>query len=376
MSVLHKLLSHLHKAVFDIAPAPELAFRLTGPGLCSWAIADELITVTNGTLVSTLNLNQYTVGQLTQQLALAGFTVENISSEFVGMSALVLTEGDGTTDVPAFTNDLWSLFSGFAKEVRAASLQVPQALRQMRIPDAEAEWLDVHGKLYDQPRQANQTDESYAVAIPREAFRIRVNALAIEQAVFDATGKAVVIEEPFEFMFRLSESTLSGPDRLYDGTFVGPCLIQPSTRMPIDWSDVLPVIQRNKAAGVIVLSPISRPSLVAKGGLTGKVSTRHTQIRGGLVSTKGEGRLDFLALSDEYRSPRNYSASVSISVAISSLDNNCPVGATLKTYQFSGATWLYAREWGAFAWNSDISTDELSLSPGANITLNEIEIWN
>lgn len=381
MTALQRLLSYLHIAVFDPSPASELAFRVKGQSQCVWTIGDERMRVTDGGVEFNYDLNEFTVGELAARLTSDGFTVDAFSAEFAGLSAKVLVEGTGTEGVSSgdqlrgFKSLGWALLGGYGREIREAKHQVGQAIRQMVIRDSEGEWLDLHAALYDQTRKPGQTDPSLAAQIPMEAFRIRVNALAIEKAVFDATGKSVTIEEPFRSMFRLSESRLSGSERFYDGSNVGPNLIQPSSRQPIDWSDVLPVIRRNKAAGVIILEPISRPSSFVSGGLDGSSSVGITASYVDMCRSQGEDRLNFMSLSNEYAVTKNFGVSIATALSMTFDVNECPVSATLRTYQFTGTTWLYAKTWGEFAWTSDISSDELSLTPQVNISTFEIEAW-
>ena len=106
-------------------------------------------------------------------------------------------------------------------------------------------------------RGQGEADASYRQRIPAEAFRLRVNALAIEKAILDLTGKVVRILEPWTTIFTLDDSELDGDDKLQDSTHVGYFFIRPQSEKPIDWSDVLPIIERNRPAGVIMLPPQS-----------------------------------------------------------------------------------------------------------------------
>lgn len=264
-TTLRRLLNGLHHAVFDTAPDAALALRVSHPSGAVWSVADGVLTVQAGSgSPIVFVLGSYTIGQLASALAAAGFTA-TVSPEFAGRSALVLVEtddraatvGDGMT---GFRSLVWALYTGYAGELRDAKLQVDQALRQMVITQAEGEWLDIWGALYGVQRNTSETDAAYAPRIPKEAFRSRVNALAIELAIFEATGFDVRIEEPWKQMFRLDFSLLSGGDKLYDGTTIGNHLIQPvGVSSGIDWPAVLAVIERNRPAGVLVLDPIQYP---------------------------------------------------------------------------------------------------------------------
>lgn len=258
-TVLQRLLKYPHAAVFDNAPGAELALRVRHAGGAVWVIADEVMTVTAGALERSYSLVDFTVGTLAAALSTDGFEVPTIAQEWQHRSALVLAEGRGDQGesngdhIHAFTSLLWVLLSGYVIEVREAEYQVGQALRQMSITTAEGEWLDLWGTLYGVPRLLGELDPAYVPRIEKEVFRIRVSVGGIEQAILDATGWDVRIQEPWKEVFTLDQSTLSGPDRIYDGAHYGYHLIRPFTRDTVDWPAVLAVIDRNRSAGVLVV---------------------------------------------------------------------------------------------------------------------------
>ena len=325
MTVLQRLLKYPHRAVFDTAPLGELALRVRHPNGFTWAVADELLTVTTGAQTLTFNLASRTVGQLASELQVAGFEVADMGADFAGLSASVLVEGRGSQaesngdQIKGFTNPLHALFGAFAVELREARRQVGEALKQMVITTAEGEWLDLWGTLYDVPRPAGFTDAEYQPEIPREAFRIRVNALAIEQAILDATGKSVQIEEPWGSMFRLDESALSGDQKFYNGESVGYHLIRPVSKVSIDWSDVLLVIERNRAAGVIVLPPEMRSSQLLDASIDGTIWSCGLSLYGAYIPIWTDNRLDYLLLSDE-EITRNWPVMISQLISSSNAD--------------------------------------------------------
>lgn len=260
-TVLQRLLKHPHSAVFDKAPGAELALRVRHPDGCIWVIADEALVVTAGVVSRTYDLSGLSVGQLAAALVSDGFEVLSLSPDWLTRPAMALIEGQGDQGasngdhIEAFTSILWVLLSGYAAEARAADYQVSQALRQMVITQAEGEWLDLWGALYSVGRLVGESDAAYAPRIPEEAFRVRVNGFAIENAIKDATGFDVEIREPWRRMFALDVSALSGGDHLHDADFYTYHIIQPVARAPFDWAPVLEVINRNRPAGVLVYSP-------------------------------------------------------------------------------------------------------------------------
>jgi hypothetical protein len=266
-STLQTLLKYVHGAVFDKSPVPQTVFRLQHVDGASWTVADRVMTARAGSLERTYALGSITIAQLADALVADGFQVLDLSTDFTALLGVVLVEGEGGQSVSngdrlqGFTSLLWVLMTGYAAETMTAREQVRQALRQMVITQAENEWLDVWGLLYGVQRWPGEHDANYATRIPREAFRMRNNARAIERAVFEATGFDVRINEPWREIFRLDHSALSGGDKLYDGGTVGYHLIRPEALDDtVDWTRVLPIIDRNKPAGVIVSEYLVRPT--------------------------------------------------------------------------------------------------------------------
>jgi len=284
MTTLKRLLRHPHAAVFDKSPVPELAFRLRHPNGATWSIAEGVLTAGDGSSEYPFDLAGLTVAQLADQLTVYGFEVTSLSPALAGLSALVLVEERGDQNesngdhVFGFTSLLWALLTTYSSELREARGQIEEALRQMVMTQASGQWVDVWGTIYGFLRYDGESDASYAARLPVEAFRIRVNAHGIEQAILDATGADVRIEEPWKELFVLDQSRLSGPDRFYDGARAGYHLIQPWSRSSVDWPSVLPVIERNRAAGVLVLPPIVRHWAVIDPGtpsISGGTNVQH-----------------------------------------------------------------------------------------------------
>lgn len=305
MTALQRLLKYPHRAVFDTAPAAELALRVRHPAGAEWLVEDGVLLAAGGDDTFTYDLSSLTVGGLAAALQADGFEVDGFSGTFAGLSAAVLVEGRGREAesngdrLEGFTNPLYALYGGYAGELREAQHQIGEALRQMVITQAEGEWLDLWGTLYNERRRDDEADADYAPRIPQEAFRIRVNALAIEQAIKDATGKDVLIEEPWDLMFRLDESQLSGRQRLYNGKEVGPHLIRPVAAESFDWTDVLAVIERNRAAGVLVLPPESQIRRFVDASIDGTIWSAMLGTHGTFVQFWADSRLDYLILSGE-----------------------------------------------------------------------------
>lgn len=304
MTILQRLLKYPHAAVFDTRPDSGTVLRLRHPLGASWTVVDEKLIAAAGETIRTYALADLSVGQLAARLTADGFEVSDFSAEFAGLSASVLVEGSGNQAnsngdrLQGFRSLLWALLGAYARELRTMSGQVREALRQMVIWQSEGEWTDYWGKLFGVPREG-LSDAAYAERIPEEAFRLRVNAYAIEKAVRDKTGKDVRIEEPWRTIFRLDESQLSGTSRLYDGSSVGYHLIRPVSYSPINWDGVVEIIERNKAAGIIVMPPQAYSRIGLLDGLEGEIDIAHTARYGSKIIAWVFNRLDAMVLSGE-----------------------------------------------------------------------------
>lgn len=312
MTMLKRLLGSLHSAVFDTSPDAGLAFFIRHPDGVAWSVADEVLVATVAGQSKSYPLATMTIGQLAGQLVMDGFEVSGLSPEFSGLSASVLIDGSGSTATSngdrlyAFRDYLRVLLGGYARELRAAKLQIAEAVKQMVITQAEGEWLDLWGALYNSDRKQGQPDQEYQQLIPKEAFRVRVNALAIEKAILDLTGQRVSIEEPWSDMFRLDTSRLSSLNRFYDGEAVGYHIIRPIAYQPVVWDGVVDIIERNKAAGVIVLPPEARHRVWVRDPLAGIVWSQNWMFYAWLVRTANLPYLDNQLKLSDYEIDRNW----------------------------------------------------------------------
>lgn len=299
-TALEKLLKYPPRDVFDKRPVSVRAFALD----VAWRVADGVL-VAGG---QTYRFDDFTVSGLRAALVADGVAVDSGAADIGHLSAWVLVEGSGVAGEPltAFTSLLWVLLTGYARELLDLREAVRQGLLQLNLNTASDEWVDLYGALFGVgERRAGELDAAYAARIKAEALRLRVNRYGIEQAITDATGYRVAIEEPWEDLFVLDESELDGDHRMYDGTTVGPHLIRPVGLMPgIKWELVLPVIERNKAAGVIVLPSLSRATIYVDTRSSGqgvRVRQQSRSVSRGLY--EDVARLDVMELDSDQDIP-------------------------------------------------------------------------
>lgn len=304
-AALQKLLKYPHRAVFDKAPdtAPVVLFDESYEGALSWRINETVLEVTLDGFTRYFDMLNATVFDLVARIRATGIGVRIMDSEFSPLSAMVLVDESTTprTDLDpilGFRSLLWALLYAYAQETAFGRYQVAQALRQMIVGQAEGYWLDLWGKLYDVPRLPGEVDDKMQARIPREAFRVRVNALGIEQAILDATGWDVRIEEPWKEVFTLDQSTLSGPDKLYDGGTIGYHLIRPVSKDTVDWRVVLPIVERNRAAGVLVSEAQSRRSSMVVYGVPPEATVMQLRQHRELLPYQDRPYLDYATIED------------------------------------------------------------------------------
>jgi len=259
----NKLLSHLYSG-FNQDPDPILAFEIWHPDGAAWNVKNRQLVVSTdaGSVLTSINLESVgTVWDVVCRLMDVGVRVSRINADTVDSSALILMDGAGresqyTNSIYGYRSALWGLLEGYATEVQSAWYAVPQALEQARLHSADDDWLDLWGSYFGVTRRSGQADASYLATIVAETLRAKSNRYAIENAVLDVTGSQVQITEPWQSIFRLDASALSGAHALHDGVVVGHHLIRPLIPSGSDWDAVMAVIERTRAAGVLISNPV------------------------------------------------------------------------------------------------------------------------
>lgn len=337
-TMLQKLLRYPHQAVFDTSPDGEWAFSLTHPDGLRWQVHDGLLLVETGLHQHfAYELHRYTIGSLINRMRADGIVCHNVSPRFFGRSAGVLMPGSGGPEdrLMAHRSLIWSLFGAYALELGIAKAQVKEALKQMIIWQAEGRWLDLWGDLYGVLREEGEQDSAYQDRIPQEAFRLRLNKYAIEQAVLELTGQRISIRETWPEMFRLDHSRLSGTHRLVNDERWRYCYIEPVAHELVDWSKVMPVIMRNKAAGVIVLPPAVELSVWVEAMLKGEISFGTLVEHAAWVRQIAEFRVDYLRL-DITQPHRNWRLTMDAETSVSNY--------------VSDRTWENIEHWDGETW--------------------------
>lgn len=321
-TMLERLFSHLHRAVFDTSADEITAFKLDGPKGSSWIAKDEFfdITFADGS-VKQFNLNDYQIYQFIDALKLAGMTVTGIEYDCLYFSAITMLELTGAAGKPnrvvLYKDILHAIFGAYSREMREAKDNVQEAIKQMEIPTANDGFLNQWGDIFSAVRTDGMDDPAYRAKIKRVAFRKRVNSYAIEQVVKEDTGYNITLEEPWRDIFRLDISQLSGTHEFYKGDQTGYFLVQPVSYNAVDWDKILPIVRRNLAAGIQILKPAIRGMFIVEDPLAGAIWYQNWSMMAEWVKTDSMPKLDNgLILSGTYEIQRNYEVSIDSNYAV------------------------------------------------------------
>lgn len=309
-----RIAGHLYRAI-NHDPLPKLALRIQHSAHCHWRIADEVLYLATeaGASIADISLSGLTIADLRAQVIAAGCSVEYANSDFLHYGAEVLLDGEGYQTrnngdhIYAFGSLAWSIVAAYAKQSSDLSDGVKEALKQAYLSTAAGEWLDLWGESLGVRRMDGQSDSQYREWIVREVTRARSNRFAVEQAVFETTGKTITVAEPWQNLFNLDESALSGDAKLQDGNYWTYNVIRPLSDVPIDWVEPLRVIEKTRPAGVLVLSPMTDFGTreIAHGAVT--VLFGEEQTFGSYVLREATGVLDDnMQLSDALPYALNY----------------------------------------------------------------------
>jgi hypothetical protein len=253
MDLRKSTLRYLH-SVFDDDPGATLGLTVENESAFSWAVSGETLTVDGQAIV----LRGHSLADTAQHLRSLGLSA-SVPAALESRSAVSLIDGAGqgtTVQLQVQNSILWALSLPGALAQLEGQRFITDALAQLNFMTAGGGWLDLWGRYFDVPRLDDQTDAEYAEFIKREVLRPRSSVFAIQTAVRDWTGRSIVIREPHKELFIWDKSRWDGTDsRWQDGRFYTFGTFEP--RAPIDdWSSIVPVIQRNRALGSVMLPPV------------------------------------------------------------------------------------------------------------------------
>ena len=240
-----------------------LALRVRHADGCQWAVAGDVLTLVTPSLTWTADLSTQTLGALVTALTAAGFEVAYQNPDLVHLSALVLREGSGDQaasngdHLSAYTAPLAVLQAAMGRVLAAGRASVPQALAQIILPDATAEWADLFGLVYGIPRPAGMGDLDYTQHIIAEVTRLRSNPAAMWRNLEHLTGLDFEIREPWKEIGFLSDaaSPLSGNKHLQGAPIYEYHTLQIRHVGGVPFADVMMQVLADKPAGTVLLAP-------------------------------------------------------------------------------------------------------------------------
>lgn len=339
--MLNRLLDSTYSA-FDKNPNAQVALRVTHPDGVTWQVADRVLALGTeaGAQLATIALRGRTMDELAGLIEEAGCQIVYLNDDLATRAADCLLPGsarqsDTNGDVlRAYDSLLWSVLDAFAVVLEDASEDVAAALRQLYLGTASSELLDVWGDYFGAVRIEGEGDDAYRLRIIAETLRPRVNKFAIEDAIKASTGHAVEIYEPWRNQFTLGQSRLDGTDHIADGAYWTHNVIQPVTTEQVDWTEILKVVERSRAAGVVVAPPRFDARLFADATIHPQVQAGATQTMSMQAFNEASGRLDGFALGDEAPPPMNWKAAMSQLITVHNaqgLADPASIDATRRT---------------------------------------------
>lgn len=206
MRLTSKLLDFVYRAL-SADPDAFLAMRLRYAGEMSWSVSDGVLkteVVGGPGAPLSIGLAAHTFRSLANYLAAQpGYSVPFLDAGAADLSALALLDGSGNQDasngdhLSAYRSLLYVYLEPVAVELQEARRQVANALEQMNLKTADAEWLDEWGGYYGIARDyaGGEQDADYANRIVAEVLRPRSNNIAIAEAIREAFGQHAVVRD-------------------------------------------------------------------------------------------------------------------------------------------------------------------------------------
>lgn len=303
--MLERQLASLYSAL-DKAPNAKIVLRVRHADGFKWSVCRRVMSVGTeaGASFGTIDLETLTVAQLADWFEAHGFDVIYQNTDMAHRIAATILSGKGQQSqsngdaLSAYDSLLWSVLDAYSIELEEAEANIDKAILQLYLGSAEGEWLDLWGEFFGLPRDGGVEDSIYRQYLIDETLRPRSNAIAIEKAVKELTGKKVEIYEPWKDLHILGESKMDDRFHMQDGNYWTFSILQPISRTPIDWTNPLAVIDRNRAGGNIIAPPkiIFDPREVKVGG--GSASASQHSLRATRVKMPLDVLLDTDKLSE------------------------------------------------------------------------------
>ncbi|CAH2606348.1 protein of unknown function (plasmid) [Rhodovastum atsumiense] len=262
-----RLLGRLNR-VFDKRPVAVLALRIRSYGGLRWRVKGRVLTVYRPDMPAlTLLLEGRTIAQLRDDLAAADVSIAYYADDpaVLVQGALSLVEGEGDQDTSngdwlwAYTSILYGWADAVGRWLDMARADIPQALRQLVIPQSEGEWSELWASYFGLARKRNETDERLNFRTVYEWRRARSNPFAIQANIKALLGQNITVREPWREMFTLSESALSGADHMPDAVEFCYHTAQLISADYLDWDEVMIEAEADRPAGTLYLAPVTIP---------------------------------------------------------------------------------------------------------------------
>ena len=262
-----RLLGRLNR-VFDKEPVAVLALRIRSPLGLRWRVKDRVLSVMRPGLPDLLlGLEGRSIAQLRDALEAAGVQIAYHADEpeVLVQGALSLVEGQGDQDksngdwLVAYTSILYAWADAVGRYLDLARADIPEALKQLVVPTSEGFWSELWASHFGLARRRNEPDARLNYRTAYEWRRPRSTPLAIQLNIKNLLGADVRVREPWQEMFALSESALSGGDHMPDAHEFCYHTAQIVSSDYLDWAEVMVEAEADRPAGTLYLPPVTLP---------------------------------------------------------------------------------------------------------------------
>lgn len=262
-----RLAKHVYGSALDIDPDAAVALRIDHASGLTWHIEDGYMRLKIGATTNAAIPLTGTISDLRSALVARGVIIRYVNPDVLHLASGALLEGSGsgasssTDQLKVFQSDLWTMLDAYGVVVDQTDKDVVEGIAQLYVNTATDDILDYWGEYFGVPREADENDTDYRIRMIVEVLRPKSNKIAIENAASAIAGVRVELYEPWTDLFYLSVSKLDN-ERTFNGHDWSPYVFRPIYRgyNNINWSRVLPVIEKLRPAGVLMLDPEWIPS--------------------------------------------------------------------------------------------------------------------
>ena len=369
----------------SLSADPDLrpALRLQASAAIGYRLRDDRLTLTLDGRAQTFDLVGPTLLELADGLRAAGLRLQWSDPDLIALGAVILADTHGhlaageQVELAARTSLIYVLARPVEAEYRRLRTATADAAEQVSMATADGAWLDRHGTLYGIARPAGLDDDTYRRLLLAEILRPRNNARGIELTLRRLLGRDIRVLEPWQDTARWDLSAASGGHPFQDGQRWGHNLLQVSGADPDDLAAATAIVERDRAAGCLLLAPSWRPlaRLAIHAGIGTRASLSRHRLHGLIGAPSAWPPIWSVSRASDYEVTPTYGLT-----RIRSTSQAFGLGLTAPRLD---QAWRFCR--GAATWSEDSRLGDLNTrfaggwffeAPGAARRLDDDAVWS